>query len=210
MELLRYFRYRSLHRSFRRNERPPKPQRRVSGNLDDNLSLTLTRQEDDDMVRTNSSATASTKSRSKSGKKQRSSSGTSRRWPFSRKSSKSIVQQSSTSSNDDDIIQVTSPHPSNSDLDFRMPISPTRSRAATSPRRSVSADSENLFTRSVSMVRDEVTNIVAVPISTSNEQGGSPQAVMTEIVNETQQGASEPVVGESLNVQDVNVLLIRV
>ena len=160
---LMFCRYRSLQRSFRRSsaDRPNVSRRNQrtgvspssSNTLQENMSLTLTREEADAMLRGEAvSAATQEPSRSKSKKKRsrsgRSSSG--RRWPFGRKSSKTIVQQTGTNSADDDFLPVFSPPPS--DSEFRMPdsTSPVSTTSTITPQRSTSGsvESESSLTRS--------------------------------------------------------------
>ncbi len=83
---------------------------------------------------------SSTRSKSK---KKRNSTGSSskRRWPFSRKSSKTISQQSTPNSGDD--VLIVSPSPiGGGDLEFSIPGSYSSTRSSDSPRRSTSVESE--------------------------------------------------------------------
>ena len=150
------------------------------------MSLTLTREEADAMLRRGSNATAGTpsSSRSKSKKKRNSSgSGSGRRWPFSRKSSKSISQQGTLNASDD--ILVVSPSPIGGDLEFSVPDPSSQIRSSVSPQRSTSGsvDSESSLTRSSGVNVDDRVGV-------SSEQGVI-RRESGNVVTETQQGDSE-------------------
>ncbi len=151
------------------------------------MSLTLTREEADAMLRRGSNATAGTpsSSRSKSKKKRNSSgSGSGRRWPFSRKSSKSISQQGTLNASDD--ILVVSPSPIGGDLEFSVPDPSSQIRSSVSPQRSTSGsvDSESSLTRSSGVNVDDRVGV-------SSEQGVIRRESGDVVVTETQQGDSE-------------------
>ncbi len=149
------------------------------------MSLTLTREEADAMLRrgSNSASGSSSSTRSKS-KKKRNSSGSGRRWPFSRKSSKSISQQGTSNSGDD--ILVVSPSPIGGDLEFSIPDASLRS--SLSPQRSTSGsvDSESSLTRSSGVNADDRVGV-------ASEQGVIRES--GNVVAEIQQGGSE-IIGE--------------
>ena len=135
----------------------------------------------------------SNSSRTKSKKKRNSSSGSGRRWPFSRKSSKSITQQGSTSG-DDDILVISPGVGINGDLEFRIPDSPAITQPSV-PRRSTSGslDSESSLTRNSgvnSRARDEVIATVGVA-SEQGVTGTTGPSESGETVTELQQGRSE-------------------
>ncbi len=184
-------RYQSLNRSFRRNERPTPSRRgrrdRVSppSNLEENMSLTLTRAEADAMLRGENTPSGAYSSRKKS--KKRNSTGSSKRWPFSRKSSKSITQQNTPNSGDN--ILVVSPSPiGGGDLEFTTPESPSSTRSSVSPGRSTSGsvDSESSVTRSSGGNAEESVFVesVAGDQVISGTHGG-------DVVTEQQQGSSD-------------------
>lgn len=121
-------RYRSLQHSFRRsNTSHPssgRPNRRVgispsSNHLQDNMSLTLTREEADELSnRFGEAAAGQTISQTKPKKKRRSTVGSGRKWPFGRKSSKKIFQQIDPTSTEDDFLPVFSPPASTQHVQF--------------------------------------------------------------------------------------------
>lgn len=184
-----YSRYQSLNRSFRSNERPSTSRRRhsqrpgltpsLSNNLDNNMSLTLTREEAEAMLRGGSTLPEAS-SRGKS-KKKHSTSGSGRKWPFGRKSSKSIVQQGPANSSDD--VLMVSPSPIGGDIEFRVPGASPRS--SVSPQRSTSGsvDSENSLTRSSGAHAPTIEDSGVVSMA-----GGMARE---EVVSEQQQGGSE-------------------
>ena len=125
-----------------------------------------------------SSAATQEPSRSKSKKKRssvgRSSSGRSssgRRWPFGRKSSKTIIQQTGTHSADDDFMPVFSPPLS--DSEFRIPdsSSPVSTTSTITPQRSTSGsvESESSLTRSLGF-----SSSIRAENGTANESVATP------------------------------------
>ena len=143
------------------------------------------------MVRRESTPSSNT-SRTKSKKKRNSSSGSGRRWPFSRKSSKTISQQGSTSGDDD--ILVISPGVANGDLEFRIPDSPTIMQSSDTRRStSGSLDSESSLTRN-SGVNSSARDEVIATVGEASEQritGTTGPTQSGEAVTELQQGRSE-------------------